>query len=150
MRMPELAVRLGSLRLKSPVICGAGEHVADEAGLRAAIDAGAAAVVAKSANESEDARRQWEVREQVLLDGGSVFNRSGLVPVPWDEWLGLLARADAHARAQDSYVVASIIPAGSDALPGLAADVESAGLRWLELNLSAPHAGESKPGSVVR
>jgi dihydroorotate dehydrogenase (NAD+) catalytic subunit len=148
--MPELAVRLGSLPLKSPVICGAGEHVADEAALRAAIDAGAAAVVAKSANESEDARRQWEVREQALLDDGSLFNRSGLVPVPWDEWLATLARADAHARDRDSYVVASIIPAGADALPGLAADVESAGLRWLELNLSAPHASESRPGSVVR
>jgi dihydroorotate dehydrogenase (NAD+) catalytic subunit len=148
--MPELGVRLGSLPLKSPVICGAGEHVADEAGLRAAIDAGAAAVVAKSANESEDARRQWEVREQVVLDGGSLFNRSGLVPLPWAEWLRVLARADAHARAHDSYVVASLIPADPDALPGLAAGVESAGLRWLELNLSAPHAGESRPGSVGR
>jgi dihydroorotate dehydrogenase len=46
--------------------------------------------------------------------------------------------------------VASVIPADSAALPGLAADVESAGLRWLELNLSAPHASESRPGSVVR
>jgi len=148
--MPELAVRLGTLPLKSPVICAAGEHVADEAALRSAIDAGAAAVVAKSANESEDARRQWEVREQALLDDGSLFNRSGLVPVPWDEWLATLARVDAHARDRDSYVVASIIPAGADALPRLAADVESAGLRWIELNLSAPHASESRPGSVVR
>jgi len=148
--MPELAVRLGSLRLKSPVICGAGEHVADEQALRAAIDAGAAAVVAKSANESEDARRQWEVRDQAVLDDGSLFNRSGLVPLPWEEWVSTLARADAYARDHDSHVVASIIPAGADALPRLAADIESAGLRWLELNLSAPHAGESRRGSVVR
>jgi dihydroorotate dehydrogenase len=160
--MPDLAVRLGSLSLKGPVLCGAGEHVADEAGLRAAIDAGAAAVIAKSANESEDARRQWEAREQVLLDatrqvvegssaeGVSLFNRSGLVPLPWDEWLRLLARADGYARERASYVVASIIPADPEALPGLAVDVESAGLRWLELNLSAPHAAESRPGSVGR
>jgi dihydroorotate dehydrogenase len=148
--VPDLAVQLGSLRLKSPVVCGAGEHVADEESLVAAVDAGAAAVVAKSANESEAARRQWEVREHVVLDDGSVFNRSGLVPVPWEEWLGALARADAHARARDAYVVASVIPAGPAALPGLAADVEAAGLRWLELNLSAPHAGESRPGSVTR
>ncbi|HLM09864.1 MAG TPA: hypothetical protein VK307_09145 [Thermoleophilaceae bacterium] len=160
--MPELGVQLGTLALKNPVICGAGEHVADEAGLRAAIDAGAAAVVAKSANESEDARRQWHVREWVLLDasrrpveatsaaGTSLFNRSGLAPLPWDEWLELLARADEHASASDSYVVASVIPADPDALPGLARDVEAAGLRWLELNLSAPHAGESRPGSVAR
>ena len=160
--MPDLAVRLGSLPLKGPVICGSGEHVADESALCAAVDAGAAAVVAKSANESEDARRQWEVREQVLLDrarqvvepssaeGLSIFNRSGLVPLPWDEWLGVLARADEYARARKAYVVASIIPADRGALPALAAEVESAGVRWLELNLSAPHASESRPGSVVR
>jgi len=160
--VPDLAVRLGSLPLKGPVICGSGEHVADESALCAAVDAGAAAVVAKSANESEDARRQWGVREQVLLDrarqvvepssaeGLSIFNRSGLVPLPWDEWLGVLARADEYARAQEAYVVASIIPADRGALPALAAEVESAGVRWLELNLSAPHASESRPGSVVR
>ena len=148
--MPDLAVRLGSLALKTPVVCGAGEHVADEASLLAAVDAGAAAVVAKSANESEDARRQWEVREHVVLDDGSVFNRSGLVPVPWDEWLGILARADAHARARDAYVVASVIPGDPAAVPELASEVEAAGLRWLELNLSAPHAGESRPGAVSR
>jgi dihydroorotate dehydrogenase (NAD+) catalytic subunit len=160
--VPDLAVTLGSLALKSPVVCGAGEHVADEHGLRAAIDAGASAVVAKSANESDAARRQWDVRDHVLLDEGrrvldrapaasvSLFNRSGLVPLPWDEWLGVLAGADAYARERESYVVASIIPADPGALPGLAADVEAAGLRWLELNLSAPHAGESRPGSVAR
>ena len=160
--MPELEVRLGSLSLKSPVVCGAGEHVADESALRAAVDAGAAAVVAKSANESEDARRQWEVREHVLLDGArqivepssaeavSLFNRSGLVPLPWDEWLTVLARADEYASTRGAYVVASIIPADAGALSTLAAEVESAGVRWLELNLSAPHAAESRPGSVVR
>jgi dihydroorotate dehydrogenase len=162
MPVPDLAVRLGELALKSPVVCGAGEHVAGEAALRAAVDAGAAAVVAKSANESEDGRRQWEVREHVLLDSRrqvveresaaevSLFNRSGLVPYPWEEWLAILARADSHAREHGSYVVASLIPADPEALPGLAADVESAGIRWLELNLSAPHAGESRPGAVRR
>jgi dihydroorotate dehydrogenase (NAD+) catalytic subunit len=160
--VPDLSVTLGSLELKSPVICGSGEHVADEESLRAAIDAGAAAVVAKSANESDAARRQWEVRERVLLDDArravepgstapvSLFNRSGLVPLPWDDWLAVLARADAYARERASYVVASVIPADPLALPALAADVEAAGLRWLELNLSAPHAGESPPGSVGR
>ena len=160
--MPDLGVTLGSLPLKSPVVCGAGEHVADEQGLHAALDAGAAAVVAKSANESDAARRQWQVRDHVLIDehrrvvdrapaaSVSLFNRSGLVPLPWDEWLGVLAHADAHARERASYVVASIIPADPGTLPALAADVEAAGLRWLELNLSAPHAGESRSGSVVR
>jgi dihydroorotate dehydrogenase (NAD+) catalytic subunit len=162
MPVPELATQLGSLSLKTPVICGAGEHVADDEGLRAAVDAGAAAVVAKSANESDDARRQWGVREQLLLDGErrvvegdsaagvSIFNRSGLVPFPWDEWVAILSSADRYAGEHGSYVVASIIPADPEALPTLAAEVESAGLRWLELNLSAPHAAESRPGSVRR
>ena len=162
MPAPEVAVRLGSLPLRSPVVCGAGEHVADEPALRAAIDAGAAAVVAKSANESEDGRRQWEVRDRVLLERGrnvverdsaaevSIFNRSGLVPHAWDEWLAILARTDAYARERGSYVVASLIPADPEALPTLAAEVEAAGVRWLELNLSAPHAGESRPGAVRR
>lgn len=160
--MPDVAMQLGSLSLKTPVVCGAGEHVADGEGLCAAVDAGAAAVVAKSANESDDARRQWDVREQLLLDverrvvegrsasGVSIFNRSGLVPVPWDDWLAVLARADDYARERASYVVASIIPADPETLPTLAAEVQSAGVRWLELNLSAPHAAESRPGSVQR
>lgn len=147
--MPELAVRLGALSLKHPVVCGSGEHLADGEGLRAAVDAGAAAVVAKSANESEAARRQWEIRQHTML-GDSYFNRSGLVPVPWDDWLQTLAAADAYARERGSYVVASLIPGDPAALPGLAADVEAAGLRWLELNLSAPHSAESRPGSVAR
>jgi dihydroorotate dehydrogenase (NAD+) catalytic subunit len=147
--VPELAVRLGDLPLKHPVVCGSGEHLADEEGLRAAVDAGAAAVVAKSANESDAARRQWEVREHRMI-GESYFNRSGLVPARWDDWLETLAAADAYARERGSYVVASLIPGDPAALPRLAADVQAAGLRWLELNLSAPHSGESRPGSVGR
>jgi dihydroorotate dehydrogenase (NAD+) catalytic subunit len=160
--MPELGMRIGELALKNPVICGSGEHVASEEGLNAAIDAGAAAVVAKSANESDAARRQWDARAHVVLGddwqpladdaagSGSYFNRSGLVPLEWDEWLQVLERADAHARTRNAYVVASLIPGDLEELPRLARDVQAAGLRWLELNLSAPHAGESEPGAVER
>jgi dihydroorotate dehydrogenase len=158
---PDLAVSLGPLALRNPLICGAGEHTASHESLVAAIDAGAAAVVAKSANESDAARRQYDTAGWVLLDhrwnlvesgarDATMLNRSGLSPVPWDEWLGILARADAHARARGSYVAASIIPASAAELPRLAAEVESAGLRWVELNLSAPHAGEAAPGAIER
>ena len=161
---PDLAVAVGPVELKSPVICGSGEHAATEEDLVAALDAGAAAVVAKSANETEAGRRQWEVAERVVLAddwtqlpadapaprSASILNRSGLVPTPWPEWLDVLARADAHARARDAYVVASVIPGDPEALPDLAADVERAGLRWLELNLSAPHASEAAAGAIVR
>jgi dihydroorotate dehydrogenase len=148
---PDLSVRLGPLELRNPLICGSGEHVASYDGLVAAVDAGAAAVVAKSANESEAARRQFEARAWMFLDDGvTLLNRSGLVPEPWESWLGTLARADAHARGRGAWVAASVIPASTDALPRLAADVEAAGLRWLELNLSAPHAGEAARGAIER
>ncbi len=159
--MPDLAVALGGLSLKSPVVCGSGEHVATREGLLAAVDAGAAAVVAKSANESDAARRQWDARAWTLLDEdwretpapaprASLLNRSGLVPLAWPDWLDVLAAADSYARGRDSYVVASIIPADPANLGRLAADVQAAGLRWLELNLSAPHAGEARPGAISR
>lgn len=160
---PDLSVRLGPLQLAHPVIAGAGEHLASEAGLLAALDAGAAAVVAKSANETADGRIQWRAAEHVTLDarwrvvpegtaeaGSSIFNRSGLQPDPWPQWVATMARCDARAAARGAYVVPSLIPADLDALDALVDDLESAGLRWLELNLSAPHAGEARPGVIRR
>lgn len=157
----DLAVRLGALELKNPVLCGAGEHVMDGEALAAAVDAGAAAVVAKSANESEAARRQLASAEYVLLGedwaprawgpaprSATLLNRSGLVIAPFEEWLETLARADAYARGRDAYVVASLIPADLAELPRLARSVEEAGLRWLELNVGAPHGEEAAPGAI--
>jgi dihydroorotate dehydrogenase (NAD+) catalytic subunit len=158
---PELAIQLGRIALRHPVICGSGEHLSSLDQLKAAVDAGAAAVVAKSANESEDARRQSDATAWVFVDderreveyatpGASMLNRSGLVPVPWDAWLATVAEADEYARLRGSWVWASVIPADAANLPGLARDVERTGIRWLELNLSAPHAGEAAPGAIER
>jgi dihydroorotate dehydrogenase (NAD+) catalytic subunit len=159
--MPELAITLGPLRLRNPVICGSGEHVSTLDGLITAVEAGAAAVVAKSANESEAARRQADATAWAFIDDErhvvdpsdaghvSMLNRSGLVQQPWDAWLATLAAADEHARRRESWVVASIIPGDTAALGQLARDVEDAGLRWLELNLSAPHAQDALPGAAI-
>jgi dihydroorotate dehydrogenase len=158
---PDLAVTVGPVQLKNPLVCGSGEHVMTEQGIRDVLDSGVAAVVAKSANESEAARRQLRSAEYALLDaqwrplpfgpappGASLFNRSGLVDMPFAEWLETLARADGHARSLDAFVVASLIPADPVRLPALAAAVEDAGLRWLELNLAAPHAAEARAGAI--
>src|SRR3954451_13439393 len=158
---PDLGIRLGPLALSHPVICGSGEHVSSLDQLKAAVDAGAAAVVAKSANESEAARRQSDATAWVFVDderregdaaapGASMLNRSGLVQLPWDDWGAVLTEADEYARERDSWVAASVIPADPDALPELARDVQRSGLRWLELNLSAPHIGEAAPGAIER
>ena len=55
---PDLRIQLGPIPLRNPVICGAGEHTATLEGITTALDAGAAAVVGKSANETEAGRRQ--------------------------------------------------------------------------------------------
>lgn len=130
-------------------------------GLKAAVDAGAAAVVAKSTNESAAARIQLSVADYVLLDErwrplewptaprtASLFCRSGLVAEPLDRWLEILIEADAYARARDSYVVASLIVADPEVAPGLARRIEQAGLRWLELNLGPPYRGETPTGAI--
>ena len=86
-----LAVRIGDVELANPIVCGAGEHLIEASGVHAAIAAGAGAVVVKSANESEAARRQLDHTDYALLGdgfgrlewngdapiGASLLNRSG-------------------------------------------------------------------------
>jgi dihydroorotate dehydrogenase len=158
--VPDLGVELAGLELKNPVICGSGEATASGPALRELVDAGAAAVVAKSANESDAARAQLAAAEYVALDanwreaddpcgaGGSLLNRSGLVDVPFEEWVETLAEADAYAAERAAYVVASLIVADLDRAAEMAAAIESAGVRALELNIGAPHGGEAEPGAI--
>jgi len=153
-------VEVAGLRLKNPVMCGAGEATATARALRELVDAGAAAVVAKSVNESPAARAQLAAAEYVALDpdrreasdpgapGTSLLNRSGLVDVPFPEWVETLAGADAYATERDAYVVASIIVADLDRAAEMAAAIEAAGVRALELNIGAPHGGEAEPGAI--
>jgi dihydroorotate dehydrogenase (NAD+) catalytic subunit len=159
--LPDLAVRLGRLELKNPVVCGSSEATMTSDALRAAVDAGAAAVVAKSTNESEAARRQLAAAEYLVLDEGwtplqrhargrtlSVFNRSGLVAEPFESWAETVAAADAYAHERGAYVVASLIPADLDELGRMARAFERAGVRWLELNLGASHGEEATVGAI--
>jgi dihydroorotate dehydrogenase len=76
------------------------------------------------------------------------MNRSGLVAAAFPEWLETLAAADAYAAERDAYVIASLIVADLEHAAAMAADVEAAGIRCLELNLGAPHGGESAPGAI--
>ena len=159
---PDVSVDLGRVRLKNPVICASGEPTLTAEGMRAAIAAGAGAVIAKSTNESQAARDQLEVADYVLLDeewrpitwtaeagpGASLLCRSGLVPVPFDDWLETLVAVDREARAADCVLAASLIVADLDATIAMARAIESAGLGWLEVNIGAPHADEAVPGAL--
>ncbi len=159
--MAELGVRIGPLALKNPVIAGSGEATATAAQIRACLEAGAAAVVAKSTNESEAAKAQLRAAEYVLLDedlrarplgpagrGDSLFCRSGLLDEPFERWVETLAALDAEAAARDSYVVPSLIVGALDAAVEMARAFEQAGLRWLELNVGAPHAQEAVASAI--
>lgn len=157
----DLSATLGKISLKNPLICASSEFTMTAAGIKTALDAGAAAVIAKSVNESAAAARQLDKADYVLLDQNwnvvpweksdpdrdSLFCRSGLVKTPLKEWLKLLAELDQYARSKNSYVVGSITVADAAPAADIAAQMEASGLRWIELNLSAPHGREA---SAVR
>jgi dihydroorotate dehydrogenase len=157
----DCATHLGAVTLKNPLICASSEFTMTAAGIKAALDSGAAAVVAKSVNESPQAARQLDSAEYVLLAQNwqtvpwenadleaSLFCRSGLAQMPLPAWLQLLSEADAYARTQEAYVVGSITVADPGPAAEIAAAMEQAGLRWIELNLSAPHGREAVPGAI--
>ncbi len=159
--MTDPSADLGRIRLKNPIICASSEFTMSLEGIRAALKAGAGAVIAKSVNEAPGAARLLDIAEYVMLDSGwaispweragldaSLFCRSGLAQAPLDQWLEMLARADAEARTHDAYVAGSITVAAAGPAARIAAAMEAAGLRWIELNLSAPHGREAVGGAV--
>jgi Dihydroorotate dehydrogenase len=90
----DLATTVAGLELKNPVIAGSSEATAEPGQIRACLEAGAAAVVAKSVNESPAAHANLRAAEYVLLDEhlharplgpaqrmDSLFCRSGLLEV---------------------------------------------------------------------
>lgn len=159
---PDLSVQLGTLSLKNPLICASSEFTMTEVGIRAALDAGAAAVIAKSVNESRQAARQLDTAEYVLLDDSwqelpwntantadaSLFCRSGMAKMPLAQWITLLCDLDRYARTRDAYVAGSITVATLEGAIQIAGEMERAGLRWIELNLSAPHGRETSSSSI--
>ncbi len=152
-----LETRIGSIRLKNPVICGSGEHVMTAAGIRAGIAAGASVVVAKSTSESEAARDQLDRTDYVLLDadfhplkwdfapprGATLACRSGLIRTPFPDWLETVAALDREAADADAYVAMSLILAELSPAVDMARRVEDAGLRILEFNIGTPYGDEA-------
>lgn len=157
----DLSIELGKIRLKNPLICASSEATMTAEGIRAAIDAGAGAVIAKSVNELPEAAHQLSKADYVLLGenwqivpwnssqvrDASLFCRSGLAPMPLEQWLEMLVDLDRYAQEKNCIVAGSITVAQASPAAEIAAKMEAAGLRWIELNLSAPHGREA---SAVR
>jgi dihydroorotate dehydrogenase (NAD+) catalytic subunit len=158
-----LGVTIGTLRLKNPLVAGAAEHLIEEAGVRAALNAGAAVVVMKSTNEVEAAKAQLEAAEYAVFDetwkrrewnesapsSAFIACRSGLYPGSFDQWLESVARLDREAASRDAYVAASIILGDLQHALKMARQVEGAGLRLLELNIGTPYASQAAKGAVA-
>ena len=161
--MTDLSIELGKIHLKNPLICASSEITMTQEGIRAGLDAGAAAVIAKSVNELPAAAAQLAKADYVLLDdefrpipwispqrlNASLFCRSGLAQTPIDEYLPMLADLDRYAQTKQSYVVGSITVAAAEPAAEIAARMQQAGLRWIELNLGAPHGRESGAVSQI-
>jgi dihydroorotate dehydrogenase len=153
-----LSTAVGRLTLSNPVICGSGEPVMTEAGIRAALRAGAAGVIAKSVNEHPAGARQLDRADYTFLDasgapgaaGVSLFNRSGLIQRGVADWFAAIAAIDRDAKREGRFVAASIVYAGADGAVAIAGQARAAGLRVFELNVGAPHASEATPGAIVQ
>ena len=159
--MSRLATTVGDLMLRNPVICAAGEPVMTETGIRAALRAGAAGVIAKSVNERPEAARQLDRADYIHLDATgkpaacrdgavSLFNRSGLIQREVADWFAAIARIDRDVAPDGQFVAASIVYAGEDGAEAVAGQARKAGLRIFELNVGAPHASEAASGAIVQ
>jgi dihydroorotate dehydrogenase len=155
-----LATSIGSFPLRNPVICASGEPVMTEAGIRAALRAGAAGVIAKSVNEQPAAARQLDKADYAFLDAAgmatagpaavSLFNRSGLIQRDCADWFAAIAALDREAAREGAFVAASIVYASTDGAETVASRARRAGLRVFELNVGAPHASEAAAGAIVQ
>jgi len=153
-----LKIKIGNLEFKNPLFCGSAEHFIEEAGIKKAIKKGAAVVVAKSTNESENAKIQLDKTDYALIDSSlnniswgqdsdmstGLIGRSGLVNLDSTEWLKKISELDNWAEKKHSYVAASIIPRNMDSLEELAKEADQLGIRILEINIGAPHASEMR------
>jgi len=155
-------VSIGGLSCRSPVLCGAGEHVMTLSGIRAALAQGVGGVIAKSVNESEAGVRQMDHADYTRLDADlrptnwnspdqatSLFNRSGLGGHDPAEWFAAAAALDREVAGNGQFVAGSLILGAPEPAVELAALADASGLRVLEFNMGAPHASEAKPGSIT-
>jgi dihydroorotate dehydrogenase len=155
----DLSTHLDALRLRNPVIAASCEYTMTEDGIRACVDAGAGAVVAKSVNESPAAARQLDIADYTLLDAAVVprpwdgavgdetlFNRSGLAQTGIDDWVAMLDRTHRYAAERGSAVIGSVTVASAEGAAALAARMAEA-VPAIEINVGAPHGRE---GTAVR
>lgn len=158
-----LAVKVGSVALKNPVIAGSGEATMTEEGIRAALHAGVGMVLPKSTNEAPGAKAQLNHADYMLFDSrwrelewsatppedAQQFCRSGLVQEDFDSWLGKLVKLDAEARKLDSIVAGHLILNDLTACVRMAEQMQEAGLRVITVLCAAVHGEQAAKGNIA-
>ena len=99
-----LATRIGALALPNPMICGSGEPVMTASGIRAALAAGAAGVIAKSVNERPEGAAQLDRADYRLIPQARRRSRLCSAALAWRrtepaEWFATLAAASTAEAA---------------------------------------------------
>ncbi|WBO59008.1 dihydroorotate dehydrogenase [Acidocella sp. MX-AZ03] len=162
-RADRLAVTIGALELKNPIIAAAAEHMIEADGVRAALAAGAGAVVVKSTNESSAAKDQLQRAEYLAIDSGwnpvkwdasappevTLATRSGLSPLGFAEWLDEVVHLDREARARSALLVPSLVLSQLEPALAMARQIEQAGLRVLEFNIGTPYGSQAAQQAVA-
>lgn len=154
-----LQTQIGALTLPNPIICGSGEPVMTEAGIRAALAAGAAGVIAKSVNEQAAAAQQLDRADYTWLDQagavaahpgrlGSSLCRSGLAQRDREDWFLAVSRLDREAAQSGRFVAASVVLGSWEGAIDAVRIAARAGVRVFELNIGAPHAPEARRGTI--
>ncbi|MEQ3548978.1 hypothetical protein WIS52_00730 [Pseudonocardia nematodicida] len=157
---PRLATDIGGVRFANPVWVGASELTMTVEGMVRCAAAGAGAVVAKSVNESEAARRQLAVADYAFVDDArrhvdtpraapdsALLNRSGLGRHDPDAWVEMLSVARPRMEQHGSVLVGSVVVGDLDAAPGVVRSI-GAVTDHVELNVGAPHGREVRTGAV--
>ncbi|WP_161958557.1 hypothetical protein [Ornithinimicrobium cavernae] len=157
-----LATSLAGVQFANPVWVGSSELTMTREGILACLGAGAGAVIAKSVNESEAARRQLDIADYAFLDdrrarvpaaaadrSAALLNRSGLVQQSLEDWLAVLEEGRRAADRLGSVLIGSITTGDPAAAPEIVRALSSV-TGHVEVNVGAPHAREAAGGAVTQ
>ena len=152
--MPNLSVTISGIKFKNPVMASAGEPTTDYAHMKAAIEAGAGGVVAKSVAFSPELARSFDHARWAVIDENrkicsrgvypkmfSFYGRGG-IPLEPPDWIETLQRVQEVADKHGSVLVGSIGTGPLDKMVETAERMEKAGLRIIELDAGCPQVSQ--------
>ncbi len=152
--MDKLAVSIGGVKFKNPIIAAAGEPTTNFEHMKKAIEAGAGAVTAKSISFSPAmaksyAHSRWAVlnEKREMCQNGEIpnnftfYGRSG-IPMEADDWLETLKEVKKLADLHNAVLIGSIATGPLDKMADAAKRMEKAGIEIIELDAGCPQAGE--------